>query len=140
MTSTVVASGTQHAHPSRALHISLWVAQALLALAFAAAGTMKLVTPVEETTQQLGLSGALIRFIGVSEVLGAIGVIVPAATRIKPWLTPLAAAALTVVMVLAAMFHISRGELSSTPANFVLGALGVFVAWGRWRKAPIAPR
>jgi putative oxidoreductase len=71
---------------------------------------------------------------------GALGLVVPSATRIKPWLTPLAGAGLLTVMILASLFHLSRGEANLAPINVVLGALAAFVAWGRWKKAPIAPR
>jgi hypothetical protein len=82
----------------------------------------------------------LVRFIGASELAGALGLILPAATRIKPSLTPLAASGLIVVMVLAAAFHASRGELQALPINFVLGGLAAFVAWGRFRRAPVEAR
>lgn len=81
----------------------------------------------------------LIVFIGVCEVLGGIGLILPAITRVKPHLTPLAAAALALTMVLAAGFHIVRGEFALVPANLVLGAVAVFIAVGRAHHRPIAP-
>lgn len=128
---------------SRGLHIGLWVAQVLLAIAFAMAGVMKLVTPAVElakTTGALVPSVEMVRFIGVAELAGALGLILPALTRIRPGLTPLAAAALAVVMVLATGYHAIRGEFASLPATIVLGALAIFVAWGRTQKAPISPR
>src|SRR5262249_51778522 len=82
----------------------------------------------------------LVRFIGAAEVAGAIGLILPAATRIRPSLTPLAAVGLTTVVVFAAAFHLSRGEAQAVPVNVVLGGLAAFVAWGRFKKAPILPR
>jgi hypothetical protein len=66
--------------------------------------------------------------------------ILPSALRIKPVLTPLAGAGLVVIMCLAVLFHLSRGEAAVTPVNLVLGALAAFVAWGRYTRAPIAPR
>jgi uncharacterized membrane protein YphA (DoxX/SURF4 family) len=108
------------------------------------AGLMKLSTPIEQLHQQMSwtltVPTLLVRFIGASELAGAIGLILPAATRIQPRLTPLAAAGLVLVMILAAAFHISRGELVMLPINIFLGSLAAFVAWGRARKAPIAPR
>jgi hypothetical protein len=83
---------------------------------------------------------ALVRFIGVSELLGAIGLVLPSLTRIQPRLTPLAAAGLVLVMILAALFHASRGEWGALPIHAVFAALAGFVAWGRWKAAPIAPR
>jgi putative oxidoreductase len=128
---------------SRGLHIALWAAQVLLALAFAMAGGMKVFTPIADLVAKMPWveqAQWLPRFIGVSELLGAVGLIVPAATRIKPGLTALAGAALLLVMILASLFHVSRGELSALPATVLLGALAAFVAWGRFKKAPIAPR
>lgn len=98
---------------------------------------MKLTASADAT---MGMPIALIRFIGAAEVAGGLGVLLPSALRIRPSLTPLAAWGLVVVMVLAAGFHMSRGEWSSVPTNVVLGALAAFVAWGRTRPAPIAPR
>lgn len=80
------------------------------------------------------------RFIGIAELAAAVGLILPALTRILPKLTPLAGLGLAVIMVLAAGFLVQRGEMSALPINFLLGALAAFVAWGRWRKVPIAPR
>jgi len=81
----------------------------------------------------------LIVFIGVCEVLGGVGLILPAMTRVKPKLTPLAAAGLTLTMILAAGFHLTRGEYVLVPANLVLAAVSVFVAAGRWNLRRIAP-
>jgi hypothetical protein len=128
--------------PSKALHIALWVAQLLLFLAFLGAGGMKLVTPAAklleyDATQSIPLT----RFIGVAEVLGALGMILPAATRIRPRLTPLAALGLFTIMVLAAGHHTMRGDIGTAfPVVGTLGALAAFVAWGRGKKVPIAPR
>ena len=130
--------------PSRGLHISLWVVQVLIGLAFTMAGFTKALQPMAALAEQMPwtvvVGEAMTRFIGVSELLGGIGLIVPSATRIKPGLTPLAAAGLVVVMLLAAIFHVTRGELMAVPINAVLGGLAAFVAWGRFKKAPIAPR
>lgn len=140
-----VASTAQAAVPSRSkvLHIALWVVQILLAASFAFGGWMKATAPFD-TLAPMGWPGVvgqpLTRFIGVSEVLGAIGLVLPAVTRIRPMLTPLAAAGLVVVMILAAGYHVLHGEFSVLPINFILGAAAAFVAWGRFRKAPIAPR
>jgi DoxX-like family len=81
----------------------------------------------------------LIVFIGICEVLGGVGLILPAMTRVKPKLTPLAAAGLTLTMILAAGFHITRGEYELVPANLVLGAVAAFIAVGRSSLRPIAP-
>ena len=131
-------------HPSRALHISLWIVQGLLFLLFGMAGVMKATQPISDLAQNMGWPGdvpaALVRFIGISELAGALGLVLPTATRIKPWLTPLAAAGIVLIMVFAAVFHVSRGEAQLVPINILFAALAGFVAWGRWRKAPIPAR
>ena len=81
-----------------------------------------------------------VRLPGIVEILGAIGLIVPSAVRIRPKLTVWAAYGLALTMVLAAIFHITRGEYSSVPPNLVLLALSLFVAYGRSKLAPIAAR
>jgi uncharacterized membrane protein YphA (DoxX/SURF4 family) len=126
------------------MKIVLWILQILLAAAFIAAGAMKLTQPLAMLATALpwtaDVPGALVRFIGVTEILGALGLVLPAATRILPRLTPLAAAALAVDMVLATLFHLVRGEAMAVPPTLVLAALLVFVAWGRAFRAPVAPR
>ena len=115
----------------------------LLAVAFGMAGFMKLVTPIEEMAKSMAWvneARALVRFIGAAEVLGAIGLVLPSAMRIKPWLTPLAAVGLAVVMILAMGFHVTRGEAENLPVNLAIGGVAAFIAWGRWKKAPIASR
>jgi hypothetical protein len=129
---------------SKGLRVALWVVQIFLALAFGMAGFMKLTRPIAELAAQMAwvneVNEGLVRFIGASELLGAIGLVVPAAVRIKPALTPLAAAALVVVMILAAGFHVVHSEFQLMPPSLFLGALAAFVAWGRYQKAPIQPR
>lgn len=129
---------------SRGLHLGLWAAQIALAGVFLMTGGMKLVAPIEKLRAQLpwvsGVMGDAVRFIGLVEVLGALGLVLPASTRILPRLTPLAALGLTTVMVLALATHLTRGEYPMIIANLVLGGLAAFVAWGRAVRAPIAPR
>lgn len=79
----------------------------------------------------------LLTFIGVAEILGGVGLIAPAATGILPWLTPLAAAALALVMLLARGFHAMRREYPNIVNNLVLLAVAAFVAYGRWMAAPL---
>ena len=131
--------------PSKGWNIGLWVAQAALAAMFLMAGFMKLTTaPAEMVAMGMlwaeNTPVALIRFIGLAEVLGAIGLILPAATRIMPRLTKLAALGLAVIMVFAFGLHSVRGEFEVLPMNVILFALAVLVIWGRTNKAPIAPR
>ena len=118
----------------------LWIVQALLALLFLYAGGMKLILPVEEMTAQIPMPGLLLRFIGVCEVLGAIGLIVPGLTRIRPELTPLAAAGLVIIMVGATVITLMYMPASWAVLPLVTGILAAFVAYGRWRLAPQAPR
>ena len=129
---------------STALHVAVWMAQLLLALAFGMAGIMKSTQPVAELSVAMAwtadVPAGLVRFIGASELAAALGLVLPAATRIRPLLTPLAAMGLVLVMLLASLFHISRGEWLAVPLNLVLGSLAAFVAWGRLRKVPIFPR
>ena len=128
----------------KAMNVSLSVVQILLAAMFGMAGAMKLFSPIASLAQQMAWTGQvpelLVRFIGFSELAGALGLILPALTRIRPGLTALAAAGLIAVMILASGFHISRGEAHAVPVNFVLAALAAFVAWGRTKKAVIEPR
>ncbi|MEQ6202231.1 DoxX family protein [Sulfitobacter sp. HNIBRBA2951] len=136
---------TNPAIASKGWNIGLWLAQVILAAMFIMAGTTKLMSGSAELVA-MGMGWAenapflLIKFIGIAEVAGALGLILPAATRIMPDLTRLAAAGLCVVMVLAAGVHIFRGEFEVVPVNAVLFALAALVVWGRARKAPIAPR
>lgn len=129
--------------PSKTLHISLWLVQVILALAFGMIGVTKLTTSDADIIQQSGelvekYGVGLIRFIGISEILGALGLILPAALRILPILTPLAALGLAIIMGLATALHASKGEPIVTQVIFLL--LSLFVIWGRFSKAPISAR
>jgi putative oxidoreductase len=134
---------TKKSKKSKVWNISLWVAQILLAGMFLMVGIMKTFTPIEELAKMVPLAAevpALIRFIGVSELAGAIGLILPAALRIRPQLTTIAAGALALVMVLAMIFHISKGEYAAIGTPMVLGILAAFIVFGRLNKAPISAR
>ncbi len=126
------------------MKVVLWILQVVLAVAFLAAGAMKLTQPLATLAVSLpwtaDVPGALVRFIGVAEVLGGLGLVLPAATRILPRLTPIAAAALAIDMVSATLFHLARGEAMMAPIPLLLAVLLAFVAWGRFTRAPIAPR
>jgi putative oxidoreductase len=136
-----VAAG---ARPSRAVHVGLWLAQLLLAAAFFLVGYTHAIAPIEVAVARApwvaSLPVALVRFIGVAELAGALGLLLPAATRIRPTLTPLAAAGLATMMVLAIPFHLVRGETNAIVINLVLGALAALVAWGRTRWVRIPTR
>ncbi len=115
---------------------ALWILQGLLALIFLFAGAMKLVLPLEVLTQQMPLPGLFMRFIGVAEVLGATGLILPELLRIRPGLTPLAAAGLVIIMIGATVLTLAGGGLALGLIPLVVGLLAAFVAYGRWRLAP----
>lgn len=124
------------------MNVALWIVQALLALAFLLAGGMKLATPIDDLVAN-GMAFAehvpyLVRFIGLSEVAGALGLILPMALNIKPKLTPIAAGALAFVMVLAAATHVMLGDFAGLGAPVMLGSLAAFVAWGRGAKRTLA--
>jgi hypothetical protein len=116
---------------------ALWVVQILLAALFLFAGGMKLVLPLEKLAGPVAVPGLFMRFIGVVEVLGAVGLILPAALRIRPGLTPLAALGLVVVMIGAVVITLIGGEPFAAVISAVVGLLAAFVAYGRWRLAPI---
>lgn len=118
------------------MNFALWIVQGLIGAAFIMAGLMKSTRPIPELAPKMPwvkeVSPGTVRFIGVSELLGGIGVILPWALGIGRVLTPLAAAGLVLVMVLAALFHARRQEWSGIGVNAVLGGLAAFIAWGRW--------
>jgi uncharacterized membrane protein YphA (DoxX/SURF4 family) len=114
----------------------LWIIQILLAALFLFAGGMKLVLPLDKLTGPVNLPGPLMRFIGLVEVLGALGLILPAALRIKPSLTPLAAAGLVIVMIGAVVITLLGGDPFAAGVSLVVGLLAAVVAYGRWRLAP----
>lgn len=118
------------------MSITLWIVAIVTALAFVVAGSLKLTQPKDKLKQQMGwvedYSPNAIRLIGATEVLGALGLILSAVTGIATVLVPLAAAGLAVVMVLASIVHLRRGEPKVVPVNIVLFLLAAFVAVGRF--------
>jgi len=120
------------------MNYPLWIIQWLLALLFLFAGGVKLVLPIEEMTKQmpLPLPGLFLRFTGVVEVLGAIGLILPWLLRIRPGLTPLAAVGLAIVMIGATVYTLAAGDLTAALIPLLVGLLSAFVAYGRWRLTP----
>ena len=123
------------------MNILLWALQALLALAFFAHGILFLFPPAAIAEQ---MNATLPRwfqlFLGVAEVLAAVGLTLPVLTRSQTWLVPSAAAGIMIVMISATVFHLMRGEISSAVITFVLLAMATFVAYMRWRTAPIQAR
>ena len=110
---------------------ALWIVQGLLAALFLFAGGMKLITPVEVLSVMSPFSGEVIRFIGVCEVLGAVGLILPYALRILPGLTALAAAGLVVIMVGATVTTLAIGGWLMALPTLLFGLLAGLVAYGR---------
>jgi uncharacterized membrane protein YphA (DoxX/SURF4 family) len=124
---------------TRKAGVALWIFQGLLALVFLFAGGMKLVMPLEELTKgaPVQLPGLFLRFIGVCEVLGAIGLIVPGLVRMRPGLTPLAAAGLVIIMIGATSLTMAYMSVAMALPPLVIGLFAAFVAYGRWRIAPL---
>jgi len=122
------------------LNVLLWVVQGLLALIFLFAGGMKLVLPLEAMTAPIALPGPFIRFLGVAEVLGAIGLILPALLRIRPGLTPLAASGLVIIMTGATVITVMGGDVAPALVPLIVGLLSGSVAYGRWHPAPWSHR
>ena len=117
--------------------VALWIGQGLLALIFLFAGGMKLVVPIEMLTEQMPLPALLLRVIGTAEFLGALGLLLPGLLRIRPSLTPLAAAGLVLVMCGATGFTVASGDLASALIPFVVGLLAASIAYGRYQIAPL---
>jgi uncharacterized membrane protein len=118
---------------------ALWISQVFLGSAFVLAGHLKLLRYGRAKTLLPWvptLPEGLVRSIGAAELLGGVGLMLPSLTGVAPYLTPLAGAALALVMSMAAAFHARRRELRAIPVNVVLGALSLFVAYGRWALAP----
>lgn len=123
------------------MNIVVWILQVLLAAAFLAHGWMFLAPPPEIAVQ---MNASLPRwfqvFLGIAEVLAAIGLTLPGVTRIHPWLVSWAAAGIMIVMVSATVLHIARNEISAAATTAVLLVIATFVAYARRRIVPIQPR
>src|SRR6266480_5494015 len=120
------------------MNIVLWIIQVLLTLLFLLAGGTKLVLSIETmrsmgSPNQIMLPGLFIRFIGVCEVLGALGLILPGLLRIRTDLTPLAAAGLAIIMIGATVLTFAGDGVATALSPLVVGILTAFVAYGRWR-------
>ncbi|HYW70564.1 MAG TPA: DoxX family protein [Pyrinomonadaceae bacterium] len=123
------------------MNILLWIIQSLLSLLFLFAGVMKFIMPVADMNKgaPTPMPGWFLHFIGVCEILGAIGLILPLLLRIKPGLTPLAAAGLGIITLGATVITAKAGiAMAATP--FIVCLLSFFVAFGRWRLAPAASK
>ena len=115
----------------KALTITLWTIQGLLAALFLFAGAMKLTMPIEAMTKQMPMPGAFLRFIGVAEVFGALGLVLPALLKIRPALTPLAASGLIIIMVGATVLSWMIGGITAALFPFIIALLLAFVAYNR---------
>ncbi len=141
---TATRYSAQSPNGGRGLRLGLWVVQVLLAIFFCMAGVTHGIRSLDEAAKMATwipvVPPTLVRFIGYAELAGALGLVVPAATRIMPVLTPWAAVGLATIMFLAIPFHVMRGEANVIGLHIVVTALAAFVAWGRFSRAPIAPR
>lgn len=119
---------------------ALWIVQALLAVIFLLNAAMKLTMPAEMLTAQSPFSAEFIRFIGVCELLGTLGLILPGLFRIHTYLTPLAAAGLVIIMIGATISTVVTMAPAMALLPLVVGLLAAFVAYGRWKVAPLGER
>lgn len=131
---------TNAGRKSTSMNVALWVVQVLLALLYLFTGGLKLVLPIAAMTKQMVLPGPFLRFLGVAEVLGAIGLILPGLFRIRPGLTPLAAAGLVIIMIGATTLMLKTAGVVTALMPLAAGLLALFVAYGRWRLAPLPHR
>ena len=122
------------------MNVLLWVLQLLLAAAFLAHGLFFLFPPAAMVELLKPIPTAFRLFLGVAEVLAAVGLTLPGISRIQPWLISWAAAGVMVVMIGATIFHVSRGEVSSAITTVILLIMATFVAYMRWKVKPILPR
>jgi putative oxidoreductase len=123
------------------MSVVLWIIQGLLALIFLMAGALKLTQPIVALSKRMTwaatIPSVLVRFIGLAERLGGIGVILPMVTNVLPWLTVVAAIGLAAIMLCAAIFHLVRREASHIAVNAVLLVLALFIVVGRLAIAPV---
>jgi hypothetical protein len=123
------------------MRIAVWIVSGLLALAFLFIGGMKVVTPATDLAAMgMGVPAVLLKIAGYAEVLGAVGLVLPAATRVLPVLTPLAASGLVLTMIGATITNVIIGLYPVAVQTIVLGLVAGFVAWARFGPAAIAPR
>lgn len=118
-----------------AINVLLWVVQGLLAALFLFAGGMKLVLPLEALAGPIALPGLFMRFIGVAEVAGALGLVLPSLLRIQPRLTPVSALGLVIIMIGATVLTGMTGPVATALVPGVVGVLAGFVAYGRLQAA-----
>jgi len=127
-----VATSASH----RKRNVALWIIQGLLAALFLFSGVTKLILPIEEMTRQIALPGLFLRFIGVCEILGALGLILPGIFRVRTGLTPVAAAALVIIMIGATVVNLMAGQRVAALITLVVGLLLALVAYNRSKMLP----
>jgi len=125
---------------SKTMNIVLWIIQGLLAATFIWAGFMKLFKPEDLPFPWVKDNANLVVITGIVDLLGGLGIVLPTLLRIQPKLTIFAAYGIIVLMTVASIFHVSRGEAKDIGFNIFMALLAVFVAWGRQTKAPITPK
>ena len=122
------------------LNIVLWVVQGFLAALFLLAGVTKLIMPAEQLTAQSHLPVELLRFVGVAEIAGALGLILPGIVKIKTFLTPLAAAGLVIIMLGATAISAGSKQFGPAAFSFLIGFLVMYVGFCRWKVVPLPSR
>ncbi len=124
------------------MNIALWIVQILVALAFLLAGSMKVSQPIDTLKQNMGWAAhttpGIVRLVGTLEILGALGLILPAVTHILSWLTPIAAVGLVLTMIGAAIVHVRLKEFSRLATPIVLLLLALFIVYGRFLVVPLS--
>lgn len=133
---------TQSSHP--VLNVTLWIAQLLVGAPFVLFGAMKLIQPIAALTPMMPWTGQMpegvVRVLGLIDIAGGLGLLLPGMTGIKPALTRAAAIGSIVLQISATVFHLSRGEAAMVPLNAVFLALLIFILWGRSTRAPLKSR
>ena len=142
MSATTVHSSAKSAvatsgRAAKGINVAIWIVQVLLACLFLFAGGAKLVMPIAEMTKQFPLPGAFLRFLGVAEISGALGLILPSLLRIRPQLTPIAAGALVIIMSGATALTMAGGKIGPALMPLTVGVLAGFVSYTRTRVVPI---
>jgi uncharacterized membrane protein YphA (DoxX/SURF4 family) len=141
---TTLTAGVHKIREIHGLNVALWTAQVILIGVFGMTGVMKTFVPISELAQSIAWTGdvpvAMVRFIGICEIAGVLGLILPPVMKALPgYLTPAAAIGLMLVMLSAMGFHTVREEMGPLPLNLVLGSIAAFLAWGRFTKYPTHP-
>lgn len=136
--------GLREHRQDRSAHIALWVGQVVLALVFLVSGGAKLALAMSDLEPLIPWAAStpepLIRLIGAAELFGALGLVLPALTGVRPGLTSLAAAGLAILMASATGLHLARGETGAAVMSAFVGVVAVAIAWGRRHVSPIEPR